>query len=132
MQNTPISDDFGIDDLISRIVDVEIKYDIRTSDYGEIMFELKYRGSPRNHNHPPKFYYDGGKHAIFMKNEMTVLVCDHINPAVRKMLANIKKILIAELKDGDLIDEYMVDVTIRSGVEELAEDLIKWHGAVND
>ena len=121
-----------IEDLKKRHICVLSYYDILENEDKELMFTIKHE-SPRPEDYSPAFYYDGGEHAIFIKDDEWVFVCDHIHPGVRgtatKIVRNGEQILFAELLDGNIIDEYMVDTFWRDGVVILAEELIRLSGA---
>ena len=117
-----------IEDLKKRNICVLSYYDILENEDNELMFVIK-QESPRPEDFSPGFYYDGGEHGIFIKDDEWVYVCDHIHPGVRgtvaKTVENGEEILFAELLDGNVAAEYMVETFWRKGVVILAEELIR-------
>lgn len=89
---------------------VESYYDILENEDNELMFTLKDIELPIDPAFTPRMYYDGGEHAIFIKNKTTGIICDYIHPGVRGSLGKVDEVLVAELKNGEIDEEYMVDV----------------------
>jgi len=100
-------------------------YDILTNDDGEVMFSIKRLGAKRDKKFAPVIYYDGGAHAILVKNEDLAVVCDHVHPGVRALLFGAKEVLIAELEDGSVAEEYMAEMRNLPGIERVAEKFVK-------
>jgi len=112
----------GEDALKKRPMKVAGYYDILENEDGELLFTIKCLDSPMSDGHAPVLYYDGGPHAIFVKNDDVTLICDFVHPGVRGSLGKVDEVLFAELKDGDITEEYMVDVRHVPGIEEIANE----------
>ena len=97
------------------------RYDIMENDEGEILFTMISFDSPLSESDRPLMYYDGGPHAIFVKNDEAAVICDYIHPAVRETLEKVDKVLIAELQDDTIKEEYYADLLHVEGVEEIAD-----------
>ena len=117
-----------VDQLKKRHVKVLSYYDILENEEGDILFTIRHE-SARTDTHNPQFYYDGGDHAIFIKDDGHAMVCDFIHPGVRGSVGKIVrkggKILFAELKDGKIVDEYMAETIWCENVAEIAEEFVK-------
>jgi hypothetical protein len=50
-----------------------------------------------------------------------MVVCDFVHPGVRESLGRATQVLMAELRDGNVAEEYMAAVHQIQGVEEIAE-----------
>jgi len=110
----------GKDALSKRPMTVESYYDILENDDNDLLFTIKFVNSPLIEGCKPIMYYDGKQHAIFVKNEDITIICDYVHPGVRGSLGKASKVLFAELKDGAIEEEYMVDVLHVPGIEEIA------------
>jgi hypothetical protein len=99
-------------------------YDILQNEAGELMFAVKHFGSPLDSGYKPRIYYDGGHHALFIKNHETAMVCDYIHQGVRDSLRGVKEALVAELGDGSFVEEYMVDVIQCENLWKTADELM--------
>ncbi|MDR2570158.1 MAG: hypothetical protein LBD23_07645 [Oscillospiraceae bacterium] len=109
------------DTLKNRPMEVESYYDILENEDNELLFTIKYKNSPRIGEHRPILYYDGGPHSILVKNDNVTIICDYVHPGVRKTLGKVKEILVGELDDGKVVEEYMADVLHVPGIEEIAD-----------
>lgn len=113
--------------LTTCAVKVLEKYDILVNDEDEMLFGVDSLGISKG---APKLYYDGGPHAVFLKNEGQAVICDYINPAVRAQLLGLKEVLFVETQphakndDPEIDDAYQVEVQACTGVTELAEALM--------
>ena len=126
------------DALKKRSVEVLGYYDILTNEDDELLFAIKHLESPEEDGYSPCLYYDGGPHAIFLKNEKLVVVCDQIHPDVRKLLGKAEEALFVELgtrlpsdtrqvfDDGDKVicEEYTALVQNHPNIEAIAEELM--------
>ncbi len=93
--------------IMSAMVEVENHYDILKNSEGELLVAIKARmgGSER-----PKILYDGQDQALLYRSVDQTIVLDYINPGVRETFANIRQVLVVELRDDDIVREYMVPV----------------------
>lgn len=110
--------------LSKRPMKIESYYDILENDEGELLFTIKFVDSPQIEDCRPIMYYDGGAHAIFVKNEEITIICDFIHPGVRGSLGRVSEVLFAELRDGNIMEEYMVDVLHVTGIDEIADMIV--------
>ena len=125
--------ELSLSDLKERGARTESYYDVLENDDGEILITLKRIDSPMDKDYKPKFYYGGGSHGIFLKSpESTVVICDHLHPGVRKQLGKVKEILIAELRDGAITEEYMADMLYQADADDLAVSLMAWRESKKD
>ena len=120
-------------------------YDILANEDDEILLGTKWLGDDDSSS--PIIYYDGGKHALFFKNDSNIIVCDYINRNVRKIFYACKEILVCEnysdelrrahenLETDDIseemdfdIKEYMVPLqkVKKREIEKLAEKIMKY------
>ncbi len=117
-----------ITQLTACAVKVLRKYDILVNEENEMLFGIDYLGIKKG---APRLYYDGGPHAVFLKNEGQTVICDHINPGVRERLLGLKEVLFAEMpphaedSDPEIDETYQVEVLACTGVTELADALIQ-------
>ena len=120
----------GMDALKSRTVKVLSNYDILTSDDDEVMIAVPHLEAPGE----SRFYYDGGQHAILLKNDDCVVVCKHVNLRVRGHLVNAGHVLIVEVSSqgkADILEQYDVRVQVQPlpDMELMAEELMRLKGA---
>jgi len=115
----------GLDALRKRSIPVAGYYDILENDVGELLFTLKYLEAPLKEGDKPVMYYDGGPHAILMKNNEAALICDMIHAGVRGTLEGIGKVLIGEFDDGKVMEEYFAEMRIMAGIEDIADEHIE-------
>ena len=125
--------------LKTRPVKVLTCYNILQNDDDELLFVIKRLDSPEKWNRSPRLYYDGGPHAILLKNDELVVVCDHIHPEIRKLVGDSENILFAEhssdMPEGIqetpeeyekyIQEEYEAEVLIQPGIEAIAEELMR-------
>jgi len=108
------------DALSKRPMRVEKYYDILENDDNDLLFTIKKLDSPLIDGSDPIMYYDGGPHAIFVKNRDATVICDYVHPGVRGSLDRATKVLFAELEDGEIVEEYFVYLRHVPGIEEIA------------
>ena len=99
-------------------------YDILENDDKEVLFAIKCFDERLTENDHPVMYYDGGPHAILMKSDEEVAICDHVHPSVRGALAAVNEAIIVEHKDGEIVEEYMAEVQQVTGVEAAADSYV--------
>ena len=99
-------------------------YDILQNEDGGLLFCIKRVNTPIGEDFPPRIYYDGGDHAIFLKNRDSAVVCDFVHPAVRESLRDAKEVRIAEVFGGEVDAEYKADVLLMDGIEDAAKHLM--------
>ena len=125
-------DTLNIEELKKRNIIVLAYYDIMENSDGEILFTITNK-SQRTDTHNPRFYYDGNEHAIFLKDERDVTICDQLHPGVRSAVSKVVRgggeILFVELLDGKIVDEYNVATVWCEGIAEIANDLIEFKDA---
>jgi len=112
------------DELSKRQMKTENYYDILENEDNELLFTIKFLDSPLIDQCSPIMYYDGGPHAIFVKNKEITLICDYVHPGVRGSLDRVSKVLFAELKDGEVVEEYFVYMRHVPGIEEIASQYV--------
>ena len=120
------ADELKLEVLKTRKVIVMGYYDILENEDSELLFVLKPFESPLTEGYEPRLYYDGGPHAILLKNQTLVVVCDMIHTGVRGSLARKTKVLIGETSEEAVQEEYYAEVRHGEGVEALADALILW------
>jgi Leucine-rich repeat (LRR) protein len=114
-----------IDVLKNRNVRVLEYYDIMMGENEyDLLFAIPHLNSPVVEGYTPRLYYDGGQHAIFLKNDELVVICDHLHPGVRGSLDRVKEVQLAEMSDNVIVEEYDVDVQFHPLVDEIAESLM--------
>ena len=126
LPNLMPADELEFEAMKGRDIRVLSYYDILENEDHELMFSVKQLPFPRSEGFEPRMYYDGGEHTIFLKNEHTVVICDCIHPGVRGSLGKVSEVLIAELADGEIAEEYMSGLLLADGVEKLATQLIEY------
>ncbi|MDD4519354.1 MAG: hypothetical protein EOM53_02155 [Alphaproteobacteria bacterium] len=92
---------------MNTMVEVENKYNILKNAEGQLLIAIKARmgGSER-----PKILYDGQEHALLYRSVDQTVILDYIHPQVREAFMNIKDVLVVELRDEDIVREYVVPV----------------------
>ncbi|MCR5094068.1 MAG: CbrC family protein [Lachnospiraceae bacterium] len=70
-----------------------------------------------------ELHYNGGEHAVYVRNPHQLLLCDFIHPGVRELLAGTVDIFISET---DAKCEYMARV-VRDDIDALAEEVLQVH-----
>jgi len=89
------------------VLEVESYYDILENDDGELLVTIKARqGGPEK----PAILYAGEEHALFYRSADQTIILDFIHPGVRGSFRKVKELLVAELRDGSIVREYMVPV----------------------
>lgn len=68
-------------------------------------------------------YYNGGEHAIYVRNPHQILLCDHVHPGVRELLDQTNDIFVSET---DAKREYLARV-VHEDIDALAEEALKLH-----
>ena len=126
LPNLTPADELDFEAMKDRDIRVLSYYDILENEDHELMFTIKHRPFPVSEDFKPRMYYDGGEHTIFLKNENIVTICDFIHPGVRDSLGKVNEVLIGELADGTIVEEYMIELLLADGVEKLAERLIEY------
>ena len=89
------------------IIEQEKNYHILKNPSGDLMILIRARMEDANN---PRLIYDGGKHAVFYRNDGCAIVLDFIHPSVREDLGQVLYLLIVETHDGSVVREYMVEV----------------------
>ena len=117
-------------DLKKMRIHVLSGYDVIEGFSGEVEFEIESVGAPLVPEVTPLFYYDGGAHAILIKNPETVVICNHIHPGVRSSVYSSKLICFIEKADSssdedDVVEKYTVEVIKHNDIEALAERLMR-------
>jgi hydroxypyruvate isomerase len=110
--------------LEKRRIVVLLNYDILENEDGEILFSIRDLKSPVKKTYIPRLYYDYGKHALLLKNDEVVVVCDSVHPGVRNNLAKQDEVYICEVEDENDINEFMAEVVLWKDIEQLAEELM--------
>ena len=100
-------------------------FDIMVNDSNEAMFIIGSLNFPRDEEHSPRMYYDGGAHAIFFKVDDVAAICDHIHPGVRDLLRTLSEVLIVEVTDEYITDQYMAELVFHPNIEATAKELIE-------
>jgi len=113
------------DELSARPMRTENYYDILENEDKDLLFTIKHLDSSLIDGSDPIMYYDGGPHAIFVKNKDVTIICDYVHPGVRGSLDRASKVLFAELKDGEIVEEYLVCMRHVPGIEEIASKYVK-------
>jgi len=111
----------SMSELSKRHMKVESDYNVYEDSKNQLRFSIKFTNSPLIDEFVPVLYYDGGPHAILVKNEEVTVICDYIHPAVRKSLENLSWVLFRELKDGEILEEYEADVLHVPGIYGVVE-----------
>jgi hypothetical protein len=107
-----------------RVIKALSYYDILENEDNELLFTItRSEGGPDAPDNP-KLYYDGGDHAIFVKNSTAAVLCDFIHPGVRGSLSRCKEVLFAELEDGGIKREYMAPVVHCESIKSVADELM--------
>jgi hypothetical protein len=117
-----------------RSIHVLFEYDILSDDDTDdlhILFGFDCINSPVPEGYNPILFYDGGKHAILLKNENTVIVCDQVHPDIRKTVSKMLSVDFVELDDGVISEEYTAEMLFCPETEQIAEELIKYHSVNN-
>lgn len=58
----------------------------------------------------PSIIYDGGDHALFIRNGEQKIVLDYINPDVREKLRHTEEVVVVETADDQIKDSYAATV----------------------
>ena len=96
-------------------------YNILTNDANEVLIVIPgfFRGKARE----AKLLYNGGDHAILVRNRHQILLCDAVHPDVRKTIMENDKVLIFEEAS---IYEYNAKV-VRFDTDECAKEALRIH-----
>ena len=70
-----------------------------------------------------ELYYNGGEHAIYVRNPHQILLCDHVNPGVRDLLSGAYDIFVSET---DAKRDYMARV-IHEDIDAQTEKALALH-----
>ena len=70
-----------------------------------------------------ELHYNGGKHAVYVRNAHQLLLCDFIHPGVRELLMKTTDLFISE---PDSKREYMARV-VHDDIDALAEEALELH-----
>ena len=127
--NTTNPDVMPEETLKGKAMQVLSYYDIMENDDKELLFAIKYLDSPLLEEDSPVMYYDGGPHAILVKNDDLAVICDFVHPGVRGSLGKVKEVLVAELVDGSIKEEYTAEMRHVQGIEEIAEGFVAKKGS---
>lgn len=88
-------------------LDKEGVYDVVTNVNNELLFCIRARaGIPNN----PRFFYDGGAHAILYRDAKRSILLEHLPKNTIKNLADLDKVLIAEIDNDELKNEYFAAI----------------------
>lgn len=87
-------------------------------EYG-LLIPGYYKGEPRVH----ELHYDGGEHAILVRNRRQCILCDHIHPDARKDLYEAHDVFVEE---KDTKRRYMLTV-VQDDIGEAAAEAARLH-----
>ncbi len=98
-------------------------YDLLTNDDNEVLLALPgyFKGEAKT----AELHYQGNTHAILVRNEDQLILCDEIHPEVRDYVFNSEEILVFEI---DAKREYMAKV-VRDDIDAVAEEAYELHSS---
>ncbi|MCR5324740.1 MAG: CbrC family protein [Lachnospiraceae bacterium] len=96
-------------------------YNFLSNDDNEVLLQLP--GCFKGEALIGKFYYNGGRHAVFVRNKYQKILCDEIHPEIRKLLPLNSRILIYE---SDMMREYYAEI-VDEDIDDVAEEAYKLH-----
>ena len=123
--------DFDV--LKTREIRVLDSYSVEDDLKGGLLLKIQPIDKPLDDDFALIVYYDGGKHAIFLRNKNMVVVCDHVHPGVRQSLRLTKTVsyreqietwIAKDKKETKTVREYTAELVLCDDVEPLAERLI--------
>lgn len=79
------------------------KYGIVKNSSGELMIMFEVDSSPVE---KPIFYYNGGDNATLVKSKDNTIQFNNVNNGVKEDLMKATKILVVEVNDGSVLNEY--------------------------
>ena len=83
----------------------EKKFVVAEGDSGELyVFMNAKHDKPAN----PQLIYDGGDHAVFLRNKEQKVILDYIHPDIRQKLKNAKEVVVVETLLDNIKDSYFV------------------------
>ncbi|OPZ77827.1 MAG: hypothetical protein BWY78_00849 [Alphaproteobacteria bacterium ADurb.Bin438] len=88
-------------------LDKEGAYDVVINVNKELLFCIRSRnGTPNN----PRFFYDGGEHAILYRDAKRSILLEYLPKEVIKLLPDLDKVLVAEIENDELKNEYFAAI----------------------
>lgn len=92
----------------------ENQYDMLQNENGDILIIIgKHGGEPQN----PKLYYNGDDLLVLRKNDKTSIALRNLDKDVKKALNQVGGILIIEVEDEEVVQEYNVSLRIKKDLE---------------
>lgn len=83
------------------------KYDLLQNGAGEIMIIINGEDSPPEN---PRIVYDGGDEMMLYINKTRASMIEHLTQEAQSAMLDVKKVLVVEIKDDDVLKEYDVPV----------------------
>ncbi|MCR4908874.1 MAG: CbrC family protein [Lachnospiraceae bacterium] len=96
-------------------------YDLLMNDDNEVLLALP--GYFKGEALTAEVHYQGGRHAVFVRNTDQLILCDEIHPEVRKHILESDEILVYEI---DAKREYMAKVVV-DDIDALSEEAEELH-----
>lgn len=87
--------------------DATNRYDLLQNGAGEIMIIINGEDSPPEN---PRIVYDGGDEMMLYINKTRALMIEHLTQEAQSAMLDVKKVLVVEIKDDDVLKEYDVPV----------------------
>ena len=79
---------------------------------GNLMLLIRYFDYGNTSVENPTLYYKGDVNCLLVKNKDTQFLIEYVHPDIRRKLPNVDKILVVEVRDSEIIDEYTAKVKI--------------------
>ena len=95
-------------------------YIIKTDEDGKLLIFLP---QPEGKKERPIILYDGGKHALLVRNPGQSVILDHISPEIRQTLTNTDNAIIVEVRGQEIADHYE---TVLRHTEKIPVDWSKY------
>lgn len=83
----------------------EKKFVVAEGDSGELYI---FMGAKQDKPSTPQIIYDGGDHAVFVRNCDQKIILDYIHPDIRQKLKEAKEVVIVETLLDNIRDSYFV------------------------
>jgi len=83
----------------------EKKFVVAEGDSGELYI---FMNAKKDKPASPQIVYDGGDHAVFIRNQEQKIILDYIHPDVRQKLKDAKEVVIVETLLENIRDSYFV------------------------
>lgn len=124
MEWNALPDNLFYEQLIKLPIKVLGYYDVLQNDDGELAFSIKDNllGKPDR----PTVYYDGLQHALLMRNDQQVIICDFLHPGIREAMIESPSVYIFEIAHEDVAEDYLARMVPTRGVEALAQQLMDY------